>query len=49
MEKRIYQPLKEYFKEWRQAQDICIHLLFHPDVAIRANAVLGLSYIARNL
>lgn len=38
----------EYVRDWKKAQDICIHLLSHTNAAIRANAVLGLSYVARN-
>jgi hypothetical protein len=32
--------------EWKSAQDICIALSEHSDAAIRANAALGLAYIA---
>ncbi|MDR3071987.1 MAG: hypothetical protein LBU41_00665 [Clostridiales Family XIII bacterium] len=33
--------------EWKVAQDICVTLLSHSDAAIRANAALGLAYVAR--
>ena len=33
--------------EWKNAQDICLTLLSCPDAEIRANAALGLAYIAR--
>ncbi|MDR0518751.1 MAG: hypothetical protein LBG82_01660 [Clostridiales Family XIII bacterium] len=32
---------------WKDAQNICVTLLSNPDAAIRANAALGLAYIAR--
>ncbi len=38
----------EYAKDWKSAQDICIKLMEHSNPAIRANAALGLAYIARN-
>ena len=38
----------EYAKNWKSAQDICIKLMEHSNPAIRANAALGLAYIARN-
>jgi hypothetical protein len=37
----------EYHLNWKYSQDICIKLSDHLDPAIRANAVLGLAYIAR--
>ena len=37
-----------YGKNWKESQDICLKLMEHNNSAIRANAVLGLSYIARN-
>ncbi|MHC6202192.1 hypothetical protein ACYULU_03250 [Breznakiellaceae bacterium SP9] len=50
-EQRMILPLSvgESEIEWKKAQDICIALLEHADAdaAIRANAVLGLGYIAR--
>lgn len=39
--------LGEYFSDWKFAQDICLRLAEHAELAVRANAVLGLSYIAR--
>ena len=39
--------LGEYFPDWKFAQDICIKLAINENAAIRANAVLGLAYIAR--
>jgi len=39
--------LGEYFPDWKFAQDICLKLAGSEDTAIRANAVLGLAYIAR--
>lgn len=43
-------PLRvgEYIAYWASAQDICVKLMEHSNPAIRANAALGLSYIARN-
>lgn len=38
----------EYADKWKTAQNICVKLLEHEDAAVRANAALGLSYIARN-
>ena len=35
------------FPEWKFAQDLCIEFTQNEDAAIRANAVLGLAYIAR--
>lgn len=40
--------LGEYAKDWKSAQDICVKLMEHSNPAIRANAALGLAYIARN-
>lgn len=37
----------EYFEYWKPAQDICVRLFEHKDAAVRANAALGLAYIAR--
>ena len=39
--------LGEYFTDWKFAQDLCICLIENKEAAIRANAVLGLAYIAR--
>lgn len=33
--------------KWKVAQDLCIKLSEYPDTRVRANAILGLSYIAR--
>lgn len=42
-------PLRvgEHLDQWKEAQDICLRLANHPSAAIRANAILGLAYIAR--
>jgi hypothetical protein len=37
----------EYFPDWKFAQHICLLLVDSPEENIRANACLGLSYIAR--
>lgn len=37
----------EYNQNCRFAQDVCFFLLNNPDEEVRANAVLGLSYVAR--
>ncbi|WP_072988297.1 hypothetical protein [Clostridium cavendishii] len=37
----------QYNKKWKYAQDVCVKLAEHEDSAVRANAVLGLAYIAR--
>lgn len=37
----------EYCEKWKEAQNICIRLFENEDAAVRANAALGLSYIAR--
>lgn len=37
----------EYHQSYDFAQDVCFFLLDSPDEDVRANAVLGLSYIAR--
>nr|WP_246239680.1 hypothetical protein [Paenibacillus anseongense] len=36
-----------YHPNWKYAQDLCIKLSQHKDAALRANAILGLAYIAR--
>ena len=48
-EKRLL-PLRagEYMNSWKDAQEICIRSFESEDPQIRANAALGLSYIARN-
>jgi hypothetical protein len=33
--------------DWKYAQSICLRLVDHADAAIRANACLGLAYVAR--
>src|SRR6202011_4956717 len=33
--------------DWKYAQDVCLRLTEHADAAIRANACLGLAYVAR--
>lgn len=38
----------EYADNWKEAQDVCLKLMEHSNPAIRANAALGLAYIARN-
>lgn len=49
-EELVLLPLSvgEYGESWKEAQDVCLKLIEHNNLAIRANAVLGLSYIARN-
>ena len=37
----------EYHPDWKFAQDLCIRLSEHENEKVRANAVLGLAYIAR--
>lgn len=37
----------QYHHNWKFAQDICVKLSVHEDARVRANAVLGLAYIAR--
>ncbi|MBF2347572.1 hypothetical protein IA806_13505 [Listeria seeligeri] len=36
------------FRDWKFAQNTCLTLAEHEIPAIRANAILGLAYIARN-
>lgn len=38
----------EYDENWKDAQDVCLRCMEHNNPAIRANAALGLAYIARN-
>ncbi|MBQ6696483.1 MAG: hypothetical protein IJN16_07245 [Lachnospiraceae bacterium] len=38
----------EYGESWKDAQDVCLRCMEHNNPAIRANAALGLAYIARN-
>ena len=54
MENKIHDELMilplsvgEYYPDWKFAQDLCIELAKNENSAIRANAVLGLAYIAR--
>lgn len=49
-EELILLPLSvgEYAENWKETQDVCLKLMEHNNPAIRANAALGLAYIARN-
>ena len=49
LEERILLPLRagERLVDWRQAQTICIRSFNFEDYRVRANAALGLAYIAR--
>ncbi|MFM7603410.1 MAG: hypothetical protein ACKO7R_19770 [Pseudanabaena sp.] len=49
MEDLLALPLAvgENFPDWKYAQDICLHLAEHPSDKVRANACLGLAYVAR--
>lgn len=49
-EEKLLLPLRagEYMNSWKDAQGICIRSFESEDPQIRANAALGLSYIARN-
>lgn len=38
----------EYNGDWKYAQDVCLKLMERKEDKIKANAILGLSYIARN-
>ena len=38
----------EYCEDWKFAQDICLCLTQHTDGTVKANSMLGISYIARN-
>lgn len=38
----------EYCGDWKFAQDICLLLTKYSDEELKANAILGLSFIARN-
>ena len=44
---RLPLSLGEHFADWKFAQDLCIEITKNKEAAIRANAVLGLAYIAR--
>lgn len=37
----------EHCPNWKYAQDLCLRLAEHSEDAVRANACLGLAYIAR--
>lgn len=39
--------LGEHFPDWKYAQDVFLRLAEHPSDKVRANACLGLAYIAR--
>lgn len=45
--KNIALSVGEYQQSYRFAQDVCFFLLDNSDEDVRANAILGLSYIAR--
>ena len=49
LEERILLPLRagETMVDWKQAQTICIKSFESDDSRVRANAALGLAYIAR--
>ncbi|MBL1223625.1 HEAT repeat domain-containing protein [Enterococcus sp. BWR-S5] len=49
VEERMLLPLRvgEYSTDWKQAQDCCLSLMDDPDERVRANAALGLAYVAR--
>lgn len=36
-----------YHLNWKYAQDLCVMLSNHENAALRANAILGLAYVAR--
>ena len=38
----------EYTSDWREAQSLCLRLCLNDNPEVRANAVLGLAYTARN-
>lgn len=44
---RLPLSLGQYYRNWKYAQDKCVELSNHGDALVRANAILGLSYIAR--
>lgn len=49
MEELLILPLAvgENFPDWKYAQDICLRLAEHSSDKVRANACLGLAYVAR--
>lgn len=48
-EERLLLPLRvgEYCHDWKKSQDICLSLIDDDEEAVRANAALGLAYVAR--
>jgi hypothetical protein len=44
---RLSLAVGEDFPDWKYAQDVCLQLAEHSDDNVRANACLGLGYIAR--
>jgi hypothetical protein len=44
---RLPLGLGDSWPDWTYAQDICLRLAEHADAAVRANACLGLAYVAR--
>lgn len=49
IEEQITLPLAvgQNHSKWKTAQDICVELANHTDERVRANAALGLAYVAR--
>ncbi|MEE3715297.1 hypothetical protein V2H45_00900 [Tumidithrix elongata RA019] len=49
MEELLVLPLAigENFPDWKYSQDLCLRLAEHPSDKVRANACLGLAYVAR--
>jgi len=49
MEELLVLPLAlgEHFLDWKYAQDVCLRLAEHDSLLVRANACLGLAYVAR--
>ncbi len=49
MEELLILPLAvgENFPDWKYAQDVCLQLAEHSSDKVRANACLGLAYVAR--
>ncbi|WP_371363671.1 hypothetical protein SRRS_45470 [Sporomusa rhizae] len=49
IEELIILPLSigENYPKWKFAQDLCVKLYEYPDPRVKANAILGLSYVAR--
>lgn len=44
---RLPLSVGENHRNWKYAQDICVKLSKHENANVRANAILGFSYIAR--